>query len=127
MNLQPEYLGIPSNENEWLKYKGQCIIFAGLSEKINEDGCSEGWIMESEEKTKERLIKGLESVGVKCENISFKWCDIKEGQRSCECICYYNKPYQIYNSEFFITGLTSFYFDAENINSQLEFIFTERL
>lgn len=129
MSSKSEYLGIPSSETEWLKYKGKCIIFAGKEKVIDENEYDEKWIwnMETEEETKTRLTEGLQSIGVKCESIMFKWSDIKEGQRSCECICYYNKPYQVYLSDFFIKGLSTFDFDAENTNSELEFTFSERL
>ncbi len=28
---EPEYLGIPENEDDWLKYEGRCMIFAGVN------------------------------------------------------------------------------------------------
>jgi hypothetical protein len=120
---EPTYLGIPKDENDWLKYEGSCIIFAGI-EKINkelEEDESDFYVtydMEEEEITKNKLIEGLKSVGVKCEEISFKWADEETGQRCCKCIVYYNKPYQIYINDFFITGLTQFGF---NPDSPLEF------
>jgi hypothetical protein len=100
MNNELEYLGIPVDETEWLKYKGECIIFAGVKKIIDDDENEDEWIMETEDETKNRLSIGLLSVGVICDDIIFKWCDKDSGQRICECICYYNKPYQIYNSEF---------------------------
>lgn len=107
---EPTYLGFPKDENDWLKYEGICIIFAGI-EKINkelEENETEFYDMEEEEITKNKLIEGLKSVGVKCEEISFKWSDEKSGQRCCKCIVYYNKPYQIYTNNFFIKNLTQF-------------------
>ncbi len=29
--FEPEYLGIPKDENEWLKYQGCCTIFTGIN------------------------------------------------------------------------------------------------
>lgn len=117
------YLGIPKDENEWLKYHGSCILFCG---KYREKEYGD-LVMETEEETKTRLINGLASVGVKCLHITFKWTDENQGTRSCECICEYNKPYEIHFSEFFIKGLTSFEFDSENPNCQLEFSFISRI
>lgn len=112
------FLGIPKDETEWLKYRGECIVFAGnlYDEEEGE------YIMESEEDTKERLICGLLSVGIKCDkkNVQFQWTDKTTGERSCCCTCYYNKPYQVYYSEFFIK-------DFPVLNSTLEFTFTKRL
>jgi len=113
------FLGIPKDETEWLKYKGECIIFAGILDDKGE------YSMESEEDTKERLICGLISVGIKCDkkDVLFQWIDKTTRQCSCCCTCYYNKPYQVYYYEFFIKGLSSFNID----HSTLEFIFTKRL
>lgn len=127
------FLGIPSDETEFLKYRGICTLFAGKSKVTeiadNEYGFEqeyESWIMETEEDSKSRLIKGLESVGVKCSEIIIKWTDMEEGQRCCECVCYYNKPYQVYNSDFFIKGLTTFSF-VDPADGELEFSLMERL
>lgn len=128
MSSELKYLGIPSDETEWLKYKGTCILFAGKEKQLDEDMDDyDQWIMESEEETKVRLTDGLKQMGVKCESISFKWCDRDNGQRLCECIVYYNKPYQVYISEMFIKGLSSFEFDKDNTNSELEFCLIERM
>lgn len=127
MFMETEYLGIPENENEWLKYKGSCVIFAGKEKIFDDDGYEEGWVMETEDETKSRLYNGLLNVGVICGSINFIWTEENQGQRYCECICYYNKPYQIYNSEFFIKGLTSFDFDSNNPDAELEFVFDEKL
>lgn len=125
------YLGVPTSEEQWLKYVGACIIFAG-KEKVKEyyeDGtetiCKEVWIMETEEETKERLRNGLLSVGVKCEEITIKWTS--ECTRCCECICLYNKPYQVYNSEFFIKGLSEFEDNEHGYRCPLEFHFSKNI
>lgn len=116
---EPTYLGIPKDENDWLKYEESCIIFAGI-EKINkelEEDETDFYVtydMEEEEITKNKLIEGLKSVGVKCEEINFEWTNEKTGQRCCNCIVYYNKPYQIYINDFFIKSLTQFPPEPDN-------------
>ncbi len=125
---EPTYLGVPKDENEWLKYEGTCIIYAGI-ERINKEleEDEQYWdeygfyimekkvyIMENEETTKNKLIEGLKSVGVKCEKINFEWTNEKTGQRCCNCIVYYNKPYQVYTNDFFIKSLTQFPPEPDN-------------
>ena len=127
-----KYLGIPKNENEWLKYIGGCVIYCGKYRVSNVNQWDNDYIhapivMETEEETKSRLINGLASVGVKCEDVVFKWTDANNGTRCCACVCYYNKPYQVYNSEFFIKGLTEQEFESQNPNCQLEFSFYRRI
>ncbi len=98
-----DYLGFPKNEDEWLKYVGKTIIFVGT--KYDED--NDCWELETEDETKTKLINGLKTVGVICEDIQINWECTIEGTRYCECICLYNKPYQVYVSEFFINGLSN--------------------
>lgn len=122
--MSTNYLGIPKNENEWLKYKGHCTIFCG--EKIDKDNLypeyGDKWILEPENITTEKLIKGLKSVGVKVHDIIFTKEFLNDGLRICECVCHYNKSYEVYNSEFFIEGLSS-----SEYNTSLEFYFSELL
>ena len=134
MNVEPEFLGIPKNETEWLCYNGTCVVFVGL-EKVYEDYDSDypdyepefvELSLESEEETKRRLIAGIQTVGVRCEEIKFKWTDKYNGLRCCECVCYYNKPYQVYKSEFFIDAEGLIAFEDCQVGS-FEFSFDRRL
>lgn len=106
------YLGLPKNETEWLKYQGTCVIFSGNVKETDEYGC-DIWIMETEEETVRKLINGLDTVGVKCDFITILWTDVTFGTRCCKCVCYYNKPYEIYYSDFFIKGLSNYEFGDE--------------
>jgi hypothetical protein len=114
------FIGIPINENEWLKYEGHCIIFAGKI-KCNKKN---KWIMESDDITKNKLILGLLNVGIKCNDVEIEWSDKVDGTKKCKCICYYNKPYEIYNSEFFIDGITQ---SSYCPSCPLEFYFEKRI
>lgn len=118
-----EWLGIPTSDDDWLKYQGRCIVFVGKELVYNDETGEEEWILDDEYKTKNKLTEGLKQHGVKCESIEFEWINKCEGTVSCVCVCYYNKPYLIHDGEFYIRGLTSFDFDRENPNSLLEFYF----
>ena len=122
------FLGI---ESEWLKYEGRCIIFVGLFKDIKYDKeyneeIDDGWILENENETTKRLINGLTIHGIKCDEIMFEWEDKMRGTRSCKCICYYNKPYETYHSEFFLKGFATDEFTIGD-ESFMEFYFTKRL
>ncbi len=124
--FEPEYLGIPKDENEWLKYQGCCTIFTGinLNEPYTNDPTDyQFWDMQLDEYTKQDLIAALELKGVKCESVNIVSTDIYDGTKRCECVCYYNKPYQVYNSEFFLDNLSGFSFSS----GSLEFYFSKRL
>ena len=122
--VEPEFLGIPKDENEYLKYEGTVTLFVGNGNKIEDVYGYEMHEVEPEKMTIEKLEKGLESVGVKCLAIEIIDEDVYRGLRTCKCVCLYNKPYQIYHSEFFIKGLTRF---EESPEVPLEFGFTKRL
>jgi len=136
---EKNYLGVPKDLNDWIKYEGKCIIFAAKArwsdmngeipidqyDQYDEDDETTLWIMEDEEITKTKLIEGLSSVGVKCESVTIEREDIhNNGVRFVSCICYYNKPYEVYNSEFFIEGLSQF---PPSRNCPLEFYFKSRI
>ena len=132
MSSTSEYLGYPKDESEWLCYQGTCVLFAGnkdVFENSIDDSDYEPdfkeWILESEEETKRRLIVGLQTVGVRCAEITIKWTDEHRGMRCCECICYYNKPYQIYHSDFFIDAERLSAFDF--VSGPFEFGFDKRM
>ncbi len=91
------------------RYEGRCVIFAG-KEFIEED---EYWDLETEEETIARLLKGIETIGVICKSVTIGWTDENTGQRYCVCECYYDKPYEVYNSDFFINGLYEFHDSPE--------------
>lgn len=114
----PCYLAIPKDENDWIRYLGRCDIFAG---KFIKDDM---WIMEPEDETISKLANALEKAGIKCETITFELEDIKDGVRHCNVICYYNKPYEPYNDDFYLSGLTTFdfiYLEKDPSEYQLEF------
>jgi hypothetical protein len=133
------FLGVPKDENDWLKYEGHCKIFCGETHIVEDDEDNEyddngddneqlyNWILESTDITKNKIIAGLQTVGVRCENIQFTKEDSFYGTRMCTCICYYNKPYEIYNSDFFIEGLTEFSFMRSHPGRLLEFWFKKRI
>jgi hypothetical protein len=148
-----KYLGFPKNETEWLKYEGHCILFCSnnpekeaylrecaatydnavqegrLTEEIEEMYCNEYLLctreLESDEITKDRLIQGLATIGVRCEEVSVNWTDCIAGTKSCTCICYYNKPLT-YTTEFFIKDMSSFAFEDPE-TATMEFHFSKRL
>ena len=114
----PCYLAIPKDENDWIRYRGRCMLFSG---KFIED---ELWVMEPEDVTKTKLAIALEKAGIKCESISFDYEDTKDGVRYCNVICAYNKPYEPYNDDFYLPGLTTFdwmYLERDPSEYQLEF------
>lgn len=123
------FLGIPKDETEWLKYEGECVIFAGIKNQLDQyDEIDETcnfycWDFESDDITKMKLIEGLKTVGVKCDSVIIKKRNDSDGTKVCKCICYYNKPYQVYYSEFFIDNLSNFY----SSNSPLEFYFVKKI
>jgi len=123
-------LGRPLDETEWLKYEGGCIVFAGtrrrfvpnpyycggdgpdaaaadVNDTVVPEFVQDGWILESEEATKHRLLTGLNTMGVKCEHVQMNWSDETSGERSCTCIVWYNKPCYVYYSDLFIKLKTS--------------------
>lgn len=93
---------------------GSCLIFAGLRKKtveeIVEQEITEGlqhdlnyyyynyhafnelWIMERDEETKQKLIAGLETVGVSCvmDDIEIKQICEEDGTKQCFCRGYYS-------------------------------------
>ncbi len=81
------------------------------------------WDMQDDEDTKRDIINALKLVGVRCESVNIASFDIYDGTKICDCVCYYNKPYQVYNSEFFLNGLSGFPFS----NCPLEFYFSKRI
>ncbi len=142
-----EYLGFPKDENDWIKYEGNCQIFSGIKRTclfggkydeenddqyvneydIDEDSDCHSWgdyIFEEEEITKNKLIEGLKTVGIKCDSVEIVNEDFIQGYRQCKCVCYYNKPYIQYISELFIENLSTF---NPKYNSPLEFYFTKKL
>ncbi len=144
-----EYLGVPKDNNDWLKYQGRCNIFTGIKKIIDDiddaqmkspyrmeenedtfidetesdteiDYSNLPWEMQEDEDTKRDIITALEKEGVRCESVEIERRDIYTGIKYCVCVCYYNKPYAIYHSEFFLEGLSGF----EGMpNSPLEFYF----
>ncbi len=120
----PCYLAIPKDENDWIRYLGRCTIFAG---KFIEDDM---WVMEPEDETIAKLASALEKAGIKCETITFDSEDTKDGVRYCNVICSYNKPYEPYNDDFYLPGLTTFdfmYLERDPSEYQLEFCLFEVL
>lgn len=120
-------MGVPKDENEWLKYEGFCTLFAGA--ELNEPYTGDPydypfWTMEDEDLTRLKLSEALKTVGVVCDfkDITLN-PDIYEGTVQCVCICYYNKPYQVYNSEFFLNNLTQ----SNDFHWPVEFYFKSRL
>ena len=114
----PDYLAIPKDENDWIRYMGGCNIFAG---KYKED---DDWVMEPEDETRSKLAAALEKAGIKCETITFGWEKHDEGVRHCDVICSYNKPYEPYYDDFYLPGLTEFdfiYLERDPSEYQLEF------
>ena len=107
---QVPFLGIPKDENEWLTYEGTCLLFCGTEQKDYDEYVY--WEFEPEEISKDKLIRGFETVGVRCISIEIIETHWREGQRKCKFICLYNKPYQVYNSDFFIKGLS--YYDTSD-------------
>jgi len=125
--MTSQFLGIPKDENEWLLYETTVTIFAGTNKLNDEDYWDEieystYWEMEAIDITKNKLIKGLEKVGVRCESFIVINENTRDGTRLCKCICSYNKPYEVYHSEFFLEGIG---FDDES--TTLEFCFEKRL
>ncbi len=131
-SCQNTYLGKPFSEQEWLKYLGICRIFAGLkyneydpeTEGSDEYGYDDYWTMEDQESIKNKLIAELAAVGVKCQEINIVHQDYFTGLMHCECVCLYNKPYIVYESEFFLKGLSEFPTDNR---APLEFYFEKRI
>ena len=120
----PNYLAIPKDEDDWIRYRGGCNIFAG---KFMEDDM---WVMESEDETKTKLADALKLGGIKCETISFGWEDTKDGVRNCIVICSYNQPYEPYYDDFYLPGITGFdfeYLEKDPSLWQLEFTLYEVL
>lgn len=118
------YLGIPKNENDWIRYRGGCQIFAG---KTLEDDV---WLMESEDETKTKLTNALERKGIRCENIKFSHENVSTGERICDVICSYNKPYRIHHDDFYLEGITTFdfeYLERDPSQWQVEFCLYEVL
>lgn len=125
----PVYLGQPNDDNDWLNYLGSCRIFAGIKyveyDPEYEDELLDEpyWIMEDQDIIKNKLTEELNKVGVKCENIIIH-NDTEDGLMHCKCECLYNKPYIVYESEFFLDGLSEF--PPEN-RGPLEFYFEKRI
>lgn len=109
------------------KYVGQCTIFCGINQDEEDIGTDYNWYLEPEEDTKTKLIAGLKSVGVTCESIEFTKSSFEEGIRHCTCICYWNKIYISYDDDFFIKGLSSFAFERNREDKQMEFYFSQQL
>ena len=125
--IQDDFLGNPQNEDEWLHYEGRCILFVGDKKKYNKNTNEDEWILETDEIIQNKLKMGLDKYGVQIKSIEYEWTNTYEGTVSCVCSCFYNKPYQVYFSEFFIQGLTSFELEKDNPNSVLEFYFSKRI
>lgn len=129
---EPPFLGIPKDETEWLKYEGECMIFAGIKNQFDQyDEIDETcnfycWDFENDDITKMKLIEGLKTVGVKCDSVIIQKRNNSDGTKLCKCICYYNKPYQVYYSEFFIENLSNFY-SSNGSNGPLEFYFVKKI
>lgn len=115
-------LGMPANENDWLKYIGSCNIFAG-TEQIEEE---DGWHLEPPEVTIAKLTTALERVGIRCLHVEIICELITEGTRAIKCICEYNKPYYVHDSDFYLDGLTEFDFNRYRTDNILEFSFLSR-
>lgn len=127
INVSNKQCNIIDNESEWIQYEGRCNIFAGLRQIEDPDSLEfchapKIWTFEAEEITKDKLINGLSTVGVKCKAVIFERTDNVDGTRFCKCVCYYNKPYIPYESEFFIKGLTELPCSDIN-NARLEVYF----
>ena len=139
------FKGIPKNENEWLKYETMTITLFAATHRYCEntgihsleetdektDDTTEYWILEDDEITTNKLIDGLKTVGVICESVDIIKTNIYEGKKQVKCICCYNKPYQVYNSDFFIKGLSTYNPDELVYDywcqSQLEVCFGRRI
>ena len=139
------FKGIPKDENEWLKYETMTITLFAATHRYCEnegiqsleatdektDDTTEYWILEDDTTTTNKLIDGLKSVGVICESVEIIKSDIYEGKKQVKCICSYNKPYQVYNSDFFIKGLSMYTPDELGYDywcqSQLEVCFKRRI
>jgi hypothetical protein len=114
----PDYLAIPNDENDWIRYTGKCSIFVG---KYKED---DNWVIETEDETRSKLATALEKAGIKCETITFSWDKFNEFVRHCDVICSYNKPYEPYYDDFYLPGLTEFdfmYLERDPSEYHLEF------
>ena len=99
------------SDSTWVQYTGRCMIFAGIEQIEDPDsvelhGIPKIWTMEAEEITKHKLINGLLTIGVKCDSVVITMTFPDHGLRMCRCVCYYDKPYNPYESELFIKGLT---------------------
>ena len=128
-----------TEEQHWIQYTGECVIFVGkykvqdkrkkedykkvVEEKWvfeteeedygedYEEAVEEKWVLETEEETKHRLTAALMKAGIMCDDITIKWTDETHAQRSCYCICYYQKHYKC--KHLYIQGLTTVAFDYE--------------
>ena len=136
------FLGIPKDENEWLKYETMTITLFAATHRYCEneaiqsldqttDDTTEYWILEDDETTTNKLIDGFKTVGVICEYVEIIKTDIYEGKKKVKCICSYNKPYEVYNSDFFIKGLSMYSPDELGYDywcsSQLEVSFQRKI
>lgn len=120
---------------------GTCIIFAGIRTMTLEEQLDiyfyedydgkDRWFMESDEKTKHRILSGLLSIGINCnanDIIIEKKCDIY-GTKHCKCMFYYPKSHDVDNFleengylDIYIDGLSGFDFMP---NGPLEFTITK--
>jgi hypothetical protein len=112
---------VVTEEQNWEKYTGTCIIFVGTHHtlKDEEDEDSWAWALETEEETAQRLTEALAKEGIICENITINWTDDEAAQRSCTCECY-SKTHYVYE-HLYIQDLTTYEFGFGNKRCPMEF------
>jgi len=151
-------LHCPVDEDAWLKCQGGCVVFtgtvfAGTRRRLGSNTYScgdddmhngdeeavpglvqDGWIIESEETTKHRLLNGVKlATGVQCEQVTVDWTDETTGQRSCTCIGLYKKPCFIYYSDLVVhvkTSLENNHYTQDQLYGcrfSMEFSFLKRI